>query len=106
MLVCLLAESAWSLGLLAWLAKQVGGCFISVFTSLHAGLFAGKYHPDRDAADLGEIVLQTWGEDMAAEKLVLAVFCLVREDTQQGVTNILAIGDWKLYLLYTRGCVP
>lgn len=72
--MCLLAESAWPLGLLAWLAKQVGGCFISVFTSPHTGLFAGKYHPDRDAADLGEIVLQTWGEDMAAEKLVLAVF--------------------------------
>lgn len=60
-------------GLLAWLAKEVGGCSISLFASLNPGLTVGRYQPDCDAADLGEIVLQTWRKWMAGEKLVLAL---------------------------------
>lgn len=59
--------------LLAWLAKEVGGCFVSLFASLRPGLSIGKYQPDCDAADLEKIVLQTWGKWMAGEKLVLAL---------------------------------
>ena len=59
--------------LLAWLAKEVGGCFVSLFASFNPGLSVGKYQCDRDAADLGEIVLQTWGKWMTGEKLVLAL---------------------------------
>lgn len=72
---CACRLSAWLLGFvgLAWLAKEVGGCFVSLFVSLHPGLSLGKYQPDCDAADLGEIVLQTWGKWVAGEKLVVAL---------------------------------
>lgn len=58
---------------LAWLAKEVSGCFTSLFASLHPGLPNGS--SNWNAADLGEIVLQTMGKWMAGENLapVLAV---------------------------------
>lgn len=96
---------------MAWLAKEVGGCFISLLASLHPGLSIGKYQLDCGAAELAEVVLQTWGKWMAGEKLVLALFSHrpggTGEQAQQlDVTNVLAIGDWRLYLLYTRECMP
>jgi len=103
MLVCFQAErppGCWVL--LAWLAEEVGGCFVLLFVSLCPGLSVGKYQPGCDgpwrgcSTNLGR--MDGWGK---ADTTLLSHRSFRYRRTRTAAGCYKCAGDRSLELVFT-----